>query len=212
MTVSTDSPNANVQTDALAGMPEDTDDSPLSQDQIFHLLQNERRRAVLRYLAQTNEDSVRMRDVAEQVAAWENDTTVQQLHSDERQRVYIALYQTHLPKLDDEGVIEYNQSRGIVAPTANAAQLYPFIDTDSHDAATSSQEAADGADASDAPEADADNDLAWSNYYLGLSSASALLLGATSLSLVPAALISSYLLSVLTVAAFGITALGQRFL
>ncbi|MFC6732205.1 hypothetical protein [Haladaptatus sp. DYSN1] len=211
MTASTDSPTANVQSEPHADSEPTVE--PLTQDDIFHLLQNERRRAVLRYLAQSDEDSVRMRDVAEQVAAWENDTTVQQLHSDERQRVYIALYQTHLPKLDDSGVIEYNQSRGIVTPTNHADQLYPFIETANPTEAPATQDRSEHVGEAEDAEADAnDDDLAWSNYYLGLSSVSALLLGAISLSLVPAALLSSYLLSVLTVAAFGITALGQRFL
>lgn len=58
-----------------------------------------------------------MRELAEDIAAWEHDTSVKQLTSDERQRVYIALYQTHLPKLDDYDAIEYDQDRGIVEPT-----------------------------------------------------------------------------------------------
>ena len=55
-----------------------------------------------------------MHDIAEQVAAWENETTVQALTSDELQRADIPLYQSHLPKLDEEGAIEYNKNRGIV--------------------------------------------------------------------------------------------------
>lgn len=55
----------------------------LSKDDIFHLLQNERRRKVLEYLDRL-EGPVRMRDVAEQVAAWEHDTRVKLLESDQR--------------------------------------------------------------------------------------------------------------------------------
>lgn len=67
----------------------------------------------LQYL-QGRTDTVNMRELAEQVAAWENETPVEQLSSPERQRTYIALYQTHLPKLDTEGIIDYNKSRGTI--------------------------------------------------------------------------------------------------
>jgi hypothetical protein len=98
----------------------------LSDDKVFHLLQNRRRRNVIRYLSDA-EGTVSMRDIAEQVAAWEHDTSVAALDSDERQRVYIPLYQNHLPKLDEEGVIEYDQSRGTVKRTDVADQLEQYL-------------------------------------------------------------------------------------
>jgi hypothetical protein len=50
-----------------------------------------------------------MRDMAKWIAAREHNTSVSQLRSTERQPIYIALYQCHLPRLDDYGIIEYNQ-------------------------------------------------------------------------------------------------------
>jgi hypothetical protein len=99
----------------------------LSKDDLFHLLSNRRRRDVLRYLA-THEGRVDMRDIAERIAAWEHDIEVQNLRSKQRQRVYIALYQSHLPKLSEFGVIEYDRSRGHVERTALAEQLDPYLD------------------------------------------------------------------------------------
>lgn len=69
-----------------------------------------------------------MRDVAERIAAREHDVEVQNLRSKQRQRVYIALYQSHLPKLDEFGVIEYDRSRGHIERTALAKQLDPYLD------------------------------------------------------------------------------------
>lgn len=101
----------------------------ISKDDLFHLLQNGRRRAVLRYFAaHPDQEEFNMRTVAEAIAAWENETTVEQLGSDQRQRVYIALYQSHLPKLDDYGVIEYNQSRGLIVPTPLTALFEPYLE------------------------------------------------------------------------------------
>ncbi|MFD1562227.1 hypothetical protein ACFR99_01410 [Haloarchaeobius amylolyticus] len=101
--------------------------STLSLDEIYHLLQTQRRRDVLRYL-QTADGRVRLRELAEQVAAWEQETTIDELRSDERQRVYISLYQSHLPKLDNHGVVDYDKDRGWVEPTPRAERLYPYLE------------------------------------------------------------------------------------
>lgn len=95
----------------------------LSRDQIFHLLQNQRRREVLRYLRDADEERVRMRDIAEAIAAAEHETSVEALSSKQRQRVYVPLYQNHLPKLDADGVLNYDQDRGIVERAPAAEQL-----------------------------------------------------------------------------------------
>jgi DNA-binding transcriptional ArsR family regulator len=106
-------------------------ESHLHTDEVFHLLQNKRRRRVIEYL-RTHEDGreagVDMRDVVEDIAAEEHGTSVAGLSSTERQRVYIALYQSHLPKLNDHGIIEYDQDRGWLRLTEQAEQLTPFLD------------------------------------------------------------------------------------
>ncbi|MEM4780367.1 MAG: hypothetical protein QXG03_02200 [Halalkalicoccus sp.] len=101
-------------------------DDRLDRDLLFHLLANRRRRAVLYYLAE-HDSRVSMRTLAERIAAWEHGTTVRQLGSDQRQRVYIALYQSHLPKLDGAGVIAYDQARGIVERADRADQLDGYV-------------------------------------------------------------------------------------
>lgn len=109
------------------------DRASIQKDDAFHVLQNGRRRAVLRYmLDHDGREQFRMRDLAEEVAAWEHDTTVRKLTSNERQRVYIALYQSHLPKLDEYGVIDYNQSRGIIEPTQLVEVFAPLIPAGLH--------------------------------------------------------------------------------
>ena len=182
----TETPQTPATTD-LGGQHDgerEADAEPLEKDDIFHLLQNQRRRDSLRYL-KAADDSVRMRDLAEQVAAWEHDTTLQALTSDQRQRVYIALYQSHLPKLDEEGIIEYNQSRGIVERTPRASQLDPYLETD-------------GSDEDDRTESRDVFDKR-GGYYGGVLGLSTLLLGGTALNL--------SLASLLTVVAVGVVAL-----
>lgn len=108
-----------------------TESLTIAKDDLFHLLQNSRRRAVLRYcITHSDREKFNMRTIAEEIAAWENGITVDQLHSDQRQRVYIALYQSHLPKLDEYGVVEYNQSRGIVKPTSLTVLFEPYLESE----------------------------------------------------------------------------------
>lgn len=109
----------------------------IGKDDLFHLLQNSRRRAVLRYFTMySDQETFEMRTVSEVVAAWENDIPVEQLGSNQRQRVYIALYQSHFPKLDDYGVIEYNQARGIIKPTGLIALFEPYLEPEFHSDST----------------------------------------------------------------------------
>lgn len=113
-----DSPSSDSPSDAP---------SELSLDEIFHLLQTNRRRDVIDYLL-AEEGPVKMGHLAEVIAAKEHETTVAQLTSTQRQRVYIPLYQTHLPKLDEKGVIDYNKPRGIVRPGDRLDLFQPYLE------------------------------------------------------------------------------------
>ncbi|WP_266081769.1 DUF7344 domain-containing protein [Haladaptatus caseinilyticus] len=164
----------------------------LSKDKIFHLLQTPRRRYVLRYL-QEYDGTVQMRDIAEQVAAWENNTTLQELTSDQRQRVYIPLYQSHLPKLDEEGIIQYDQSRGTVKRTEVADQFDQFLLIDE----------------SAKIETQVENQIRWETYYLGVSVVSTILLVASAFGPSIVETIPSGIVGGIIVAMFAIITLAQ---
>jgi hypothetical protein len=91
-------------------------------------LKNSRRRSVIRYLLEHDGSGV-LSDVAEEIAAEENDVTVRELSSDQRKRVYIALYQCHLPKMDSLGLVEYDKDRGTIELQDSVAQLSTYLDT-----------------------------------------------------------------------------------
>jgi DNA-binding transcriptional ArsR family regulator len=101
-----------------------------SLDLIFGILKNGRRRRVLKYLRDVDGE-VTLSDLAEHIAAIENDTTEAQLTSSERKRVYVGLYQCHLPKMDDAGAIDYNQSRGLIRRTDKAEYFDEYLDEES---------------------------------------------------------------------------------
>jgi len=87
-------------------------------DEIFGLLKNRRRRSVFRYLTAESEP-LRLGGLAEQIAARENDKAVSRIGSKERKRVYVALYQCHLPKMADVDAISYDKPRGTVGRGPN---------------------------------------------------------------------------------------------
>jgi DNA-binding transcriptional ArsR family regulator len=90
-----------------------TDSGTLPAEDVFEILSNERRRMVLYYLRK-GDRSAGVKELAEQIAAIENDVPVEELTSKQRKRVYVSLYQTHLPKMAKMSVIEYDKEEGIV--------------------------------------------------------------------------------------------------
>ena len=157
---------------------------PLSEDLIFDVLKNRRRRYTLHYLKRQGQP-VELSDLAEQVAAWENDKTVPELSANERKSVYTSLYQTHLPKLADAGIVDYNRNRGVVELSENAAQLEGYL----------------------APQ----DTFPWVKYYLGLAIFSGALVLLDLLSVPPFETVPDELWGLLIVAAFAVSALVHYF-
>ncbi len=106
-----------------------TPDPPQSVplDVVFGILKNERRRLVLQYMAETD-DQTSLSDLAEHIASIENDKAAHELDSQERKRVYVGLYQCHLPRMHDSGAIDFDKNRGTVKPGANIDQFYEYLD------------------------------------------------------------------------------------
>mgnify|MGYP000099501693 CR=1 FL=1 len=105
------------------------DGQRLTTTDVFDVLKNDRRRAVIRYLHEHG-GSAELSDLAEHVAARENDTSVRRLTSQERKRVRIALYQCHLPRMDALGVVDFDNDRGTVALRDAASQVQVYLDLD----------------------------------------------------------------------------------
>ncbi|VTT88118.1 hypothetical protein DM2_1452 [Halorubrum sp. DM2] len=134
----------------------ETRENGLSQDALFSLLSNPRRRFILRYLNRTDE-SIQLQDLAAEVAAWENETDREALTSKQRKRLYVSLYQTHIPKLEEAGIVEYDGDTGQIRLTDRGGDLNRYLDVD-------------------AP--DADGTRRWGRYYLLLALVVALAYGA----------------------------------
>ncbi|QLD87373.1 hypothetical protein HWV23_02040 [Natronomonas halophila] len=77
----------------------------LEEGDIHDVLRNGRRRLAIKALRDRN-GQASVRDLAEEVAARE--TGEDPPPKNKRQSVYVSLHQTHLPKLDDLGILEYD--------------------------------------------------------------------------------------------------------
>lgn len=99
--------------------------SRISRDIVFEVLKNKRRRLVLEILKK-NGGRGTLSELSEQIAARENDVEQEVVTSDQRKRVYVGLYQRHLPKLDGEGVINFDQRSGDIALTDLGEELCSY--------------------------------------------------------------------------------------
>lgn len=110
------------------GTMSSSDSAALNSDQIFEILSSQRRRMVLYYLRRHG-GSATMSELADQIAAWENDTEIDEMTSQQRKRVYVSLYQTHLPKLADTNLVDYDADEGDVRLTDRATEMDAFLST-----------------------------------------------------------------------------------
>jgi hypothetical protein len=105
--------------------PNAAETDPPRQDVVFGVIQNARRRHILRYL--DDEGSTTIGSLATHIAALENGIEERAVSSDQRKLVYVALYQSHLPKLDDAGCVSYDSNRGTVAPTEEINEFLSLL-------------------------------------------------------------------------------------
>jgi DNA-binding transcriptional ArsR family regulator len=122
--------------------PTDRPGEPTEQE-VFDILSNRRRRYAL--YALLDDDTATIGSLAEQIAAWENDCTVGEVTPTERKRVYTALQQSHLPKLERNGIITFDRESGQVRPTDTVDEMDIYL------------------------EVVGEEQLSWDQYYLGLS-------------------------------------------
>ncbi|WP_336133565.1 DUF7344 domain-containing protein [Natronomonas amylolytica] len=98
----------------------------MSPDLVFEILSNTRRRMLLFYLREHG-GSATVKELAEQIAALENEVDVDDLQRQQQKRVYVSLYQTHVPKLEEAGIVEYDDASGEVRLTNRAGEFDTYL-------------------------------------------------------------------------------------
>lgn len=91
----------------------------LEKDEIFEVLSNGRRRQLL-FLLYTDPDVTKLSDLAREIANREANGTAD---NDQYKRLYISLYQTHVPKLEEYGIVTYDPDTKEVELTDRIEQI-----------------------------------------------------------------------------------------
>jgi len=162
----------------------------LSNEEIFDVLQNERRRHVLQYLRQHG-GPVSLGELADHVAAAEYDCLIDEVTSAQRKRVYTTLQQSHLPQMDEVGIIEYDSDDGVITTTDQTEELTVYLEI--------------------VPE----GEFPWREYYLSFGAISlavvtVLWVGVYPFTLIPALVWATLFAVVLTVSALYHTLVAQE--
>lgn len=98
-----------------------------SREEIFEIVSNQRRRHVVHYLRQQDRP-VELRELSTHLSAWENEEAPSAISHDQRRRVYTALRQSHLPKMDEADVIDYDADRGVVEASNGIEDVELYLD------------------------------------------------------------------------------------
>lgn len=106
-----------------AALDEDLDDVD-----IHGVLSNERRRMTLEILGE-DDGSISARELSERIA--ERETGQQPPPRNIRQSAYVSLIQSHLPKLDELDIVEYESGSKTVTLSSSAEQVSTFMDSGS---------------------------------------------------------------------------------
>ena len=99
----------------------------LTTDEVFHLLSNSRRRAIL--LTLMDHGPLPKRELSERVAEREHGVDRSELTSDDKQSVRVSLHQNHVPRLEDSDVINVEHNTISLGP--NATELAKHLENDS---------------------------------------------------------------------------------
>ncbi|WP_135806124.1 DUF7344 domain-containing protein [Halorussus marinus] len=143
-----------------ASQPSGADSGEPSREEIFEIVSNQRRRHVVHYLHQRDRP-VELRELSTHLSAWENEEAPAEVTHDERRRVYTALRQTHLPKMDEANVVEYDADRSVIESSDGIEDVELYLDV--------------------VPDAE----IPRSEYYLGLGAVCAALLTVAWVDIVP---------------------------
>ncbi|WP_266075365.1 DUF7344 domain-containing protein [Haladaptatus caseinilyticus] len=163
--------------------PDQTRSRAFSKQEVYDAVKNLRRRYVLYYLNR-EERPIELGELAERIAAWENNIDVDQVSPEQRKSVYSALYQTHLPKLENIGIVTYNRESKQVSFTDGAQNFELYLATDSQ------------------------TTVPWHKLYVALSGVSAALVVLGWAGIIP---LSGFQIAVFVLMLFGITAFAHFY-
>lgn len=100
--------------------------APVARDTVFEVLSNNRRRFIISTLRQ-RDDPVELTTLAREIGAHEADIDPSAVDSTEQKRVYVSLYQTHIPKLESAGFVRYDEETRTVAAMPAVTEVDRYL-------------------------------------------------------------------------------------
>ncbi|SFR94146.1 hypothetical protein SAMN05216559_1457 [Halomicrobium zhouii] len=94
-------------------------------DATFDVLSNRRRREAFRCLA-AHDEPMALADLADEVAVAERGAPITDISAEVVKHVYVTLYHSHVPSLENAGFVRYDQERDLVTLTQDRPDLDRF--------------------------------------------------------------------------------------
>lgn len=157
----------------------------LSEDEVFEVLSNRRRRFVIHALKHT-EEPLHVSELSTHVTAWERDVDPEEVRYEDRRNVYSTLRRTHLPKLEEKNVVTVDEEENLVEPTPELEELDIYV------------------------EVLRSKEIPWSLYYVGLAGVAVSLLIAVAAGAPGFAGFEALDVGAFTATAFGISAAAHH--
>ena len=154
----------------------------LSEDDVFEMLSNRRRRFVIHALKRA-EGPVDVSELSTHVTAWERGVDPDAVKYEDRRNVYSTLRRIHLPKLEEKNVVRVDEEANLVEPTPTLDDLDVYI------------------------EVLRGREIPWSLYYFGLAVLAGLVLVAVAVGVPGFAALDGTTAAVFVVTAFTVSAL-----
>ncbi|WP_096394637.1 transcriptional regulator [Halorubrum trapanicum] len=154
----------------------------LSEDDVFEMLSNRRRRFVIHALKRA-EEPVDVSELSTHVTAWERGVDPDAVKYEDRRNVYSTLQRIHLPKLEEKNVVRVDEEANLVEPTPTLDDLDVYI------------------------EVLRGREIPWSLYYFGLAVLAGLVLVAVAVGVPGFAALDGTTAAVFVVTAFTVSAL-----
>jgi len=95
-------------------------------DTVLDLCRDPHRRIVLAVLIE-EQRSLTVNDLTKTILKYNHQMPITEVPKEELTKVQLSLQHVHIPKLEMEGVIEYDQKRQQVEPTERFDQLQPHL-------------------------------------------------------------------------------------
>jgi len=109
---------------ATHNMPDGREES--TEEMVFSALANARRRAVVRFL-ETHAGESTLAELTTHLSEQEGRDPDNRA---ETKAVYVSLLQSHIPHLENAGVVTFNADRGLVRLTDRAELVLPYLHLD----------------------------------------------------------------------------------